>query len=304
MTIGDEGAEEEQKKELRKKREAKKAEKAEARREEKVEGTKDTEASVIARSEAKYRTVPGEATKQSYTNKAQDGEASSAEETQPEGKKKQKKEKFLKKKASPRSAKYNAVATLLDKKKIYSLKEALAILPKLKTATFDETVELHINTTEAGITGSFVPPHGTGKKTRVTIVSAAKDPKVLDELIQKVESGTIDFDVLIATPDSMPRLAKVARFLGPKGLMPNPKNGTVTPKPEEAAKKYEAGQVNFKTEAKFPILHLSIGKMSFTPEQLNENIRTALGSVPAGKMRSITLKSTMSPGIKIDFTAI
>ena len=102
----------------------------------------------------------------------------------------------------------------------------------------------------------------------------------------------------------MPKLARVAKFLGPRGLMPNPKNGTISPKPQEVAKKYEGGQVNFKTESKFPLLHLSVGKVSFGGDKLAENIKVALQSVQVKNIRSATLKSTMSPGIKIDTTSI
>ncbi len=279
MTIGDENAEKEQKEELKKRKEAKKFEK-------KAEATSDT--------------TPETETKQSSVKESEVAETTEAGDE----KKKTKKEKFLKKKASPRSSKYTAVAVHVDKKKVYSLKEALALLPKLKTAKFDETVELHINTIETGVSGSIVLPHGNGKKTRVTIVDATKDPKGLDALIKNIEAGIIEFDVLVATPDSMSRLAKVARYLGPKGLMPNPKSGTVTTKPEEIAKKYEGGQINFKTEAKFPILHMSVGKMSFDESKLSDNIKTALKAIQVSKMKSVTLKSTMSPGIKIDFSII
>lgn len=221
-----------------------------------------------------------------------------------------KSEKAIKKKSAKssdtakRSQKYLAVAQLIDKNKSYPLTEALNLLPKLKIAKFDETVELHINTTDTGISGSVVLPNGTGKKTRIVIVNQSEDPKAVEELVKKVEAGNIDFDVLIATPDSMPKLAKIARFLGPKGLMPNPKNGTVTPKPEAIAKKYEGGQVNFKTEAKAPLLHLSVGKLSFGEKKLEENIKAAIEAVQAKNVKRATLKSTMSPGIKLDINTL
>src|SRR6185369_11728823 len=218
--------------------------------------------------------------------------------------KKKKKEKFLKKKKQAHSTKYLAVVTKVDKNKVYKLTEALAVLPELKLAKFDETVELHINTTETGISGAVTLPHGTGKAVRVAIMNAAADLKSAEELIKKIESGQIDFDILIATPDSMPKLAKVARILGPKGMMPNPKNGTVTPKPEEAAKKFEGGQMNFKTEAKFPILHLTVGKVSFGEKKLAENIKAAVAAVNAKKIKNVTLKSTMSPGLKLDTASL
>jgi large subunit ribosomal protein L1 len=158
-------------------------------------------------------------------------------------------------------------------------------------AKFDETVELHINTIESGISGTMILPHGTGKEIRVAIAD--------DAILSEVEKGKINFDVLIATPAQMPKLAKVARVLGPRGLMPNPKNGTISDKPEEAAKKFQGGQMGFKTESKNPLIHLSVGKTSFEDTQLEENIKTAISAVKRSRIRKVTLKSTMSPGIRI-----
>lgn len=226
-------------------------------------------------------------------------------EGKPQEVKEAKKKKYTKKSTGPtRSKKYQEVASLVDRTKTYPLSEALVLLPKLKLAKFDETVELHINTTEAGVSGSLTLPHGTGKKMRVAIANPSHDPEALDELVKKIETGTIDFDVLIATPDAMPHLARVAKFLGPKGLMPNPKAGTVTPRPEETARKFEAGQVNFKTEAKTPIIHIAVGKVSFGEEKLADNIKAIIGSLQANKVKNVTLKSTMSPGIKVNTASL
>lgn len=203
-------------------------------------------------------------------------------------------------KTQKHSKSYRESVSLIDKNKKYTLAEALTLLTKLKRAKFDETVELHFNTIDKGISGNFVLPHGTGKTTRITILNHSKDAKKVEETIKQIEAGTIGFDILIATPDTMPRLAKVARILGPRGLMPNPKNGTVTPKPEEIAKKFESGQINFKTEAKFPILHLTVGKLSFGDKKLSENITVALSAIQTKNIKTATLKSTMSPGIKLD----
>ena len=200
------------------------------------------------------------------------------------------------------SEKYRKVATQVEKTKKYKLSEALELLEKVKYTKFDETVELHINTHEKGISGNVTLPHGTGKETRIEIANAAVDAKHVEELVKDIESGKINFDVLIATPDSMIKLAKVARVLGPRGLMPNPKNGTVTPKPEEAAKKFAGGQINFKTEAKFPLLHMAVGKLSFGDQKLAENIKSAVNAVKTKNIKNVTLKSTMSPGIKLDTT--
>lgn len=213
-----------------------------------------------------------------------------------------KKEKFKREKVKSRSKTYLEKSKLVDKNKVYSLDEALKILPTVNLAKFDETVELHMNTT-GSVSGAVTLPHGTGKQVRVTVADGA-DVKAIEELVKKIEGGTLDFDVLIATPDAMPKLARVARVLGPRGLMPNPKNGTVTPKPDEAAKKFAGGQVNFKTEAKAPILHMVVGKMSFGDKNLTENIKVAIKTVDTKNVINVTLKSTMSPGLKIDFASL
>jgi large subunit ribosomal protein L1 len=211
-----------------------------------------------------------------------------------------KKNKMQKKtKVKEKSPRYTSNVQLRDKSKVYPIKEALSILSHMQKAKFDETIELHINTIEKGISGQVVLPYGTGKKTRVAIISPSKNPKGTEELLKNIEKGTIDFDVLLATPDAMPRLAKVARILGPKGLMPNPKNGTVTLKPEEIAQKYSDGQINFKSEAKANVIHVAVGKMSFGDEKITENIKTFIHAIEAGKIKNIYLKSTMSPSIRI-----
>ena len=200
-----------------------------------------------------------------------------------------KKEKFVKVKV--RSKKYQASAQVLDKTKVYSMAEALELLAKFQKAKFDETVELHLNTTRTGIFGSLTLPHGIGKITKVAIAT--------DELIEEIEKGKIDFDILLAKPDIMPKLARVAKILGPKGLMPNPKNGTVTQNPQEAIKKYEAGQISFKTEAKAPLIHLSVGKFSFGNKKLADNINSILKAVKPENIQKAVLKTTMSPAVKL-----
>jgi large subunit ribosomal protein L1 len=293
-TIGDEEQEKVDAKKAQARADAKKArEEAEARR--------AAETDIIT-SETKQSK-----TKEKAEEKIESAEEIKAEQKQPEEVVAPKKDKKNYKKAGPKKVKsksYQKIVTLLDKSKTYKLPEALPLLEKMKRTKFDETVELHINTIEKGISGSLTLPHGTGKSTRVVIANATADPKSVDELVKVIETGKIDFDVLIATPDSMPKLARVARVLGPRGLMPNPKNGTVTPKPEEVAKKFEGGQFNFKTESKFPILHLAVGKLSFGDEKLSDNIKTAIKAVKTKNIKNITLKSTMSPGIKVDVNSL
>jgi len=221
-------------------------------------------------------------------------EPSAAEE--PKEEKKAKKQQKKTKSKSTRSKKYKEVKTQVDRSKTYRLSDALELLPKVKLSKMDETVELHLNTIDKGISGNVTLPHGTGKKTRVAIAD--------DKLIADVEKGVIAFDVLVAAPQMMPKLAKVARVLGPKGLMPNPKNGTVSQNPEEVVKKFEGGQMSYKTESKFPIIHLTVGKLSFGDKKLTENISTVVKSVNPSKIKNATLKSTMSPGIKIDILSL
>lgn len=201
-------------------------------------------------------------------------------------------------KGDKRSAKYKTVASLVEKNKQYGLSDALELVQKTHIAKFDETVELHINTT-GSVNGSVTLPHGTGKSTRVAILNPNKDAAGADALLKEIEGGKINFDILVATPDAMPRLAKVARVLGPRGLMPNPKNGTVTPNPDAVAKQYEGGHMTFKTEAKAPVLHLAVGKLSFGAEKLTDNIKAALKAVDNKNIKNVTLKSTMSPGVKL-----
>ncbi len=217
--------------------------------------------------------------------------------------KKTKKEKFQKEALSKRSKSYTATAQLIDKTKNYTLSEAVKVLPTLKRAKFDETVELHFTLTEGSMSGSVVLPHGTGKQTRVAIADGS-DAKAVEDLVKKIEGGTLDFDVLIATPDAMPKLARVARVLGPRGLMPNPKNGTVTPKPQEAAEKYAGGQMNYKSEAKFPLLHVAIGKVSFSEDKILDNAKSLIASLDKKKIKKATLKSTMSPALHLDITSL
>ncbi|MGH7245760.1 MAG: 50S ribosomal protein L1 [Candidatus Levyibacteriota bacterium] len=271
-TIGDEAAEKEQKVKAEKRKEAKKFEK-------KAEEKDQVETKTQPQEEAPKEEKAAEKT---------------AEEPKKEKKIKQKNTK-----ARERSEKYKTAKALIDKNKFYSVKEALELVEKAHLAKFDETVELHVNTLTTGVTGNVTLPHGTGKKTRVAILAPTKDPKGTEDLLKEIESGKINFDILVATPDAMPKLAKVARILGPKGLMPNPKNGTITPKPEEVAKKYEGGQINFKTEAKAPIIHMTVGKLSFGKDKLAENITTAFTAIQSQNMKSAVVKSTMSPSVKL-----
>ena len=218
-------------------------------------------------------------------------EALGVKEEKQETVEKPKQKEFKREQKDFRSQKYQTITKSFDKTKIYSISEALELLTKLQRGKFDETVELHINTNSPSVSGNVTLPNGTGKITKVAIAN--------DALIAEIEKGVISFDILVAEPAIMPKLARVAKVLGPRGLMPNPKNGTITEKPEEVAKKYESGLVNFKTETKAPIIHLTIGKMSLGAQKLSENIEALISAVKKANILNATLKSTMSPGIKV-----
>ena len=276
-TIGDEEAEKKEQQESKNKKQAKIAEAkavAEEVEETKVETAEEPTEATQAPEELSSALAKEEATEGQVKAKPKTSKYKAKEEVK-----------------QPHSKSYGAAAQIVDKTKTYSLTEALETLKKLQRTKFDETVELHINLTDKGVSGQVILPHGTGKQIRVAIAD--------DKIIAEIESGKIEFDILVAEPSMMPKLAKVARILGPRGLMPNPKNGTVTPKPEEVAKKYAGGQISFKSESKAPIIHLSVGKMSFGEKKLGENIQTILKAIEKEQIANIILKSTMSPAIKI-----
>ncbi len=202
--------------------------------------------------------------------------------------------KDTKKKVAPatsRGKKYLEARKMIDRTKTYSLTEAVGLLKKIKTAKFDESVELHLNVDKTGLKGEVEMPHLTGKTVRVKIID--------DKLLLDIEKGKIEFDILITHPSFMPKLAKFAKVLGPKGLMPNPKAGTVSLHPEEVAKRFEKGTLRWKTEPKFPLIHQMIGRISYNEKDLIENATTFLKSVGALHITGAFIKLTMSPGIKI-----
>lgn len=210
------------------------------------------------------------------------------QETTPEEGKKGKKAKAKKKRVASKRHQEN---TKLSSKQTQNLSQSLETLRKFKTSSFDETVELHINTKEKGINGTVTLPHGTGKTLRIKVAD--------DAVIAEIESGKIDFDVLVAAPSMMPKLARVAKVLGPRGLMPNPKNGTISEDTKKAVENLSAGQVSYKTESGAPVIHVSVGKLSFDDKKLTDNISTILTSIGNAKISSVVLKSTMSPAIRL-----
>ncbi len=223
-----------------------------------------------------------------------------------------------------RGKKYQDAAKLIDRSVQYDVAEAVDLVKKSATAKFDETVELHVRLGVDGrhadqqVRGAVVLPHGTGKKVRVLVF--AKGDKVAeaeaagadyvggDELIPKIQNdGWFEFDVVVATPDMMGVVGRLGRVLGPKGLMPNPKAGTVTMDVTKAVKDIKAGKIEYRLD-KTNIIHCQVGKASFTQEQLADNFQALMGAIIKAKpasakgqyLRSVTMTSTMGPGVKLN----
>lgn len=186
---------------------------------------------------------------------------------------------------------YQQVALNINNKSEYALAEAIELIKKSSYAKFDETIELHLNIEKEGLKGEVVFPHSTGKTLRVEVLN--------DSLLEKIESGIIDFDILVASPSQMPKLAKFARVLGPKGLMPNPKTGTVSNDPEKTAETFRQGSVRWKSESKFPIIHQVIGKKSFESQKIADNIETFIKAVGTKNILSAFIAGSMTPSVKI-----
>ena len=223
-----------------------------------------------------------------------------------------------------RGKKYVEAAKLIERGNLYDKEEAVALVKKSAVAKFDETIEAHIRTgcdgrhADQQIRGAVVLPHGTGKKVRILVF--AKDAKAeeakaagadyvgAEDLIPKIQNeGWFEFDVVVATPDMMGVVGRLGRVLGPKGLMPNPKAGTVTMDVAKAVQDLKAGKIEYRLD-KTNIIHVPVGKASFTEEQLADNFQTLMDAINKAKpatlkgayIKSATLTSTMGPGVKLN----
>ena len=223
-----------------------------------------------------------------------------------------------------RGKKYIEAAKSIERGNLYEKDEAIALVKKTAVAKFDETIEAHIRTgcdgrhADQQIRGAVVLPHGTGKKVRILVF--AKDAKAAEaeaagadyvggmELIEKIQKENwFEFDVVVATPDMMGVVGRIGRVLGPKGLMPNPKAGTVTMDVTKAVNDIKAGKIEYRLD-KTNIIHVPIGKASFTEEQLADNFQTLIDAINKARpaavkgqfLKSVTLTSTMGPGLKIN----
>lgn len=221
---------------------------------------------------------------------------------------------------------YSEAAKLIEKTKTYDLEEAVALVKKTSSAKFDETIEAHFRLGVDGrhadqqVRGAVVLPHGTGKTVKVLVfakgnkvdeaLAAGADYAGGDELVPKIQNeGWLDFDVVVATPDMMGVVGRLGRVLGPKGLMPNPKAGTVTMDVTKAINDIKAGKIEYRLD-KSNIIHVPIGKASFTEEQLTDNFQTLIDAVVKAKpaaakgqyIKSLVVASTMGPGVKLNVT--
>lgn len=223
--------------------------------------------------------------------------------------------------------KLREASKLVEKDKEYSIKEALELAIKTSTTKFDSTVELHINLNvdpkqaDQNIRGQLVLPAGTGKSVRVAVLAEGADAEAAkkagaeiagtDELFAELDKNQVNFDLLIATPTQMAKLGKYARLLGPKGLMPNPKSGTVTPNVEKAVKEAKAGRVEYRVDST-GIIHLGVGKVSFGEAKLLENTTATLANIKNSKpasvksafVKSIHITTSMGPSIKVAISEV
>ena len=222
--------------------------------------------------------------------------------------------------------KYREAAAQVDKSRLYSPQEAVDLLKKISYSAFDGTVEVHMRLgvdprhADQMVRGTAVLPHGTGRAVRVLVFAQGDKAREAEEagadyvgaqdLIQRIEGGWLDFDVAVATPDMMGQVGRLGRILGPRGLMPNPRSGTVTFDVGRTVRDVKAGRVEFRVD-RTALVHVPIGKVSFDDPRLLENLSTLMDAVVAAKpsgakgtyIRSVHLAATMSPGIRLDPTA-
>ena len=222
-----------------------------------------------------------------------------------------------------RGKKFAAARAQVAIDRIYTIEEAIPLVQKVKFAKFDETVELALRLgvdpkhADQMVRGTVVLPHGLGKTKRVLVIASGEKQKEAreagadtiggDEMVEKIQGGFMEFDAVVATPDMMRSVGKLGKVLGPRGLMPNPKTGTVTNDVSAAIREIKAGKVEFRTD-KTALVHVPVGKISFPPQKLVENAMTVITSVVKAKpsaakgkyIKSLTLSSTMGPGVPLD----
>jgi len=219
-------------------------------------------------------------------------EAPYAEATEGQGEEKKKAEELKKiKPPKVRSKKYKAAKVKIDQAKSYPLSEAIKLLKETSYSKFDGKAEVHLRVTKKGFQTEVELPHFQAKQKKVVVADEA--------VIKQIEAGKIDFDVLLASPKIMPQLVKFAKILGPKGLMPNPKKGTITDKPEEAIKKFQKASMSIKTEKNTPLIHLVFGSLKQPEKELVANLEKLIQAVSTKNIQKAVVKATMGPAIKL-----
>ena len=208
-----------------------------------------------------------------------------------------------------RSKKYQEIIKDLDKTKSYPVTEAVDLVKKVSFTKNVGTLEAHINTIQTGIRGLVSLPFATGKK--LTILAFGKDAASsgadivgTEETIEEINKGKVNFDILVTSPDWMPKLAKIARILGPRGLMPNPKNGTITNDLKKAVEGFQSGKTEYKTEPKACVIHIALGKLSQPTEELSANIKILIQTVGKTRVTKVSLSPTMGPSVKVDLSSL
>lgn len=197
------------------------------------------------------------------------------------------------KKQKQRSKKYIEAKSKINVDKLYSLKDAIQLVKETDITKFDSTLEMHLVIKKANLNVTVNLPHGTGKEKKIEIAN--------DATLKKLESGKIDFEILLATPEMMGKLAKFGKILGPRGLMPNPKTGTLI-KTEEDANKFSTDKILLKTEKDHPVMHAVIGKKSMNDTEIIENAKAIIDAVTTRSIVRLHLCSTMSPSVKVDLS--
>lgn len=192
-----------------------------------------------------------------------------------------------------RSKRYSKVRSQVDRTKFYAPLAAIELVKKLSYSSFPGTITADMVAKDTNVQTDITLPHSTGKTVKVAIAD--------DELLKEIEAGTISFDILVSSRQFVPKLAKFAKILGPRGLMPNPKNGTITENPEAKKKELEGGKMTVKTEKKQPIMHITLGKTNMESQDLADNL-IALMTALQGRILRVTISATMSPGVKVELS--
>lgn len=251
-----------------------------------------------------------------------EGISKEAEEIKEEPKKDEVKKKVVKKgvkekqKVKIRSKKYQQKLELIDKQQSYPLQQAIDLAQKVSISKFDGTIEAHINTTAKNLK-LFAPlPFSLGKKVRILAFGPSAELGIKpgeekggvisgdEKTIDEIEKGKVDFDIVISTPEWMSKLTKVAKVLGPKGLMPNPKNNTITQNLKKAITEIQSGKVEVKSEPNGHIIHTSVGKVSQPVDQITTNIKALVNTIGKSKIKKIALAPTIGPSVKVDLSTV